>query len=168
MPASSAYVVPAVSSRRRTRSSLAMVSAYPLARSGNRVSLGRQAAGVADATRNPALQLSFGADAGGVHPQPAAHLAAAHRHPFDVLAVQQFLGVLRGNPHQQAAAAVGRDRHVAVDQERQPAEHAFLLDPARSEEHTSELQSPVHLVCRLLLEKKNTTTYSAISLIHHC
>src|SRR5947208_8306132 len=28
--------------------------------------------------------------------------------------------------------------------------------PARSEEHTSELQSPDHLVCRLLLEKKNT------------
>src|SRR5690348_17361453 len=27
--------------------------------------------------------------------------------------------------------------------------------PGRSEEHTSELQSPVHLVCRLLLEKKN-------------
>src|SRR5438876_6134671 len=26
--------------------------------------------------------------------------------------------------------------------------------PFRSEEHTSELQSPVHLVCRLLLEKK--------------
>src|SRR5690348_18508251 len=28
------------------------------------------------------------------------------------------------------------------------------LPRARSEEHTSELQSPVHLVCRLLLEKK--------------
>src|SRR6266581_440319 len=28
----------------------------------------------------------------------------------------------------------------------------------RSEEHTSELQSPVQLVCRLLLEKKNTLT----------
>src|SRR5258708_11531705 len=27
----------------------------------------------------------------------------------------------------------------------------------RSEEHTSELQSPDHLVCRLLLEKKNAT-----------
>src|SRR5438876_6372757 len=27
-------------------------------------------------------------------------------------------------------------------------------DAIRSEEHTSELQSPVHLVCRLLLEKK--------------
>src|SRR5207244_9475786 len=30
--------------------------------------------------------------------------------------------------------------------------------PHRSEEHTSELQSPDHLVCRLLLEKKKTTT----------
>src|SRR5438876_5659672 len=29
--------------------------------------------------------------------------------------------------------------------------------PIRSEEHTSELQSPVHLVCRLLLEKKNVS-----------
>src|SRR5256885_12056899 len=28
----------------------------------------------------------------------------------------------------------------------------------RSEEHTSELQSPCNLVCRLLLEKKNITT----------
>src|SRR3712207_7376734 len=28
-------------------------------------------------------------------------------------------------------------------------------DPARSEEHTSELQSRQYLVCRLLLEKKN-------------
>src|SRR5438876_5804266 len=31
----------------------------------------------------------------------------------------------------------------------------------RSEEHTSELQSPVHLVCRLLPEKKNYTLQSA-------
>src|SRR5262245_66522798 len=30
--------------------------------------------------------------------------------------------------------------------------------PRRSEEHTSELQSLRHLVCRLLLEKKNTYT----------
>src|SRR5689334_24555300 len=29
--------------------------------------------------------------------------------------------------------------------------------PPRSEEHTSELQSQFHLVCRLLLEKKNKT-----------
>src|SRR3989442_4335780 len=30
------------------------------------------------------------------------------------------------------------------------------LSPYRSEEHTSELQSRPHLVCRLLLDKKNT------------
>src|SRR5437762_8208063 len=30
----------------------------------------------------------------------------------------------------------------------------------RSEEHTSELQSPMYLVCRLLLEKKKTATIS--------
>src|SRR5687768_17986314 len=29
------------------------------------------------------------------------------------------------------------------------------FNPTRSEEHTSELQSRLHLVCRLLLEKKN-------------
>src|SRR5258708_14170095 len=31
-----------------------------------------------------------------------------------------------------------------------------LIELPRSEEHTSELQSPDHLVCRLLLEKKTT------------
>src|SRR5207248_3876107 len=30
-----------------------------------------------------------------------------------------------------------------------------MIEPMRSEEHTSELQSPYDLVCRLLLEKKN-------------
>src|SRR3989454_5685075 len=32
---------------------------------------------------------------------------------------------------------------------------------ARSEEHTSELQSPCNLVCRLLLEKKKTRYYES-------
>src|SRR2546429_2172333 len=38
----------------------------------------------------------------------------------------------------------------------------------RSEEHTSELQSRLHLVCRLLLEKKKTsgTTYSGAKLAY--
>src|ERR1041384_8716542 len=34
---------------------------------------------------------------------------------------------------------------------------AFCLHAARSEEHTSELQSLAYLVCRLLLEKKKNT-----------
>src|SRR4051794_41342003 len=42
---------------------------------------------------------------------------------------------------------------------------AQRVGAARSEEHTSELQSPVHLVCRLLLEKKKkhiTTRYNRV------
>src|SRR5947199_6373443 len=38
----------------------------------------------------------------------------------------------------------------------------------RSEEHTSELQSLRHLVCRLLLEKKKTIEYSPVRLIAYC
>src|SRR2546422_4433783 len=36
----------------------------------------------------------------------------------------------------------------------------FLAKTVRSEEHTSELQSRLHLVCRLLLEKKKTNKKS--------
>src|SRR5258708_21669567 len=39
----------------------------------------------------------------------------------------------------------------------------FLAFPIRSEEHTSELQSPDHLVCRLLLEKKKRHNLSRVS-----
>src|SRR2546425_8888063 len=38
---------------------------------------------------------------------------------------------------------------------------------SRSEEHTSELQSLAYLVCRLLLEKKNTLQYLIGGLIAH-
>src|SRR5258708_13679332 len=48
---------------------------------------------------------------------------------------------LRVRAHRAAAQAEGRDR---IDRQLE----------RRSEEHTSELQSPDHLVCRLLLEKK--------------
>src|SRR5258708_30554293 len=37
-----------------------------------------------------------------------------------------------------------------------PPIQSLICTKPRSEEHTSELQSPDHLVCRLLLEKKNT------------
>src|SRR5258708_30189640 len=38
----------------------------------------------------------------------------------------------------------------------------------RSEEHTSELQSPDHLVCRLLLEKKKTNAALCDRFVHQC
>src|SRR3712207_7261027 len=40
--------------------------------------------------------------------------------------------------------------------------HGTVLAGARSEEHTSELQSRQYLVCRLLLEKKKTKIYNRI------
>src|SRR5690348_17957329 len=51
-----------------------------------------------------------------------------------------------------SAAMLSVDQREAVGAD---PRHAFVR--RRSEEHTSELQSPVHLVCRLLLEKKKQT-----------
>src|SRR5689334_25285086 len=45
--------------------------------------------------------------------------------------------------------------HADGAHELPPQDHAVVPDD-RSEEHTSELQSQFHLVCRLLLEKKKT------------
>src|SRR2546429_3894612 len=55
-----------------------------------------------------------------------------------------------GRPHGVAARALGRPLRRG----------AALRQPLRSEEHTSELQSRLHLVCRLLLEKKKNKTTS--------
>src|SRR5690348_17663936 len=73
-------------------------------------------------------------------------------------------------PIEHARPRRSRDRRLAVvlrgAQRRHAAGHGALLQlrrhrcgvrfaaTGRSEEHTSELQLPVHLVCRLLLEKK--------------
>src|SRR3712207_7311894 len=54
-------------------------------------------------------------------------------------------------------AARGRVRVVAVD-----GDEGLERGGARSEEHTSELQSRQYLVCRLLLEKKTTKNISRI------
>src|SRR5258708_10399262 len=58
---------------------------------------------------------------------------------------------------------LGRQRGLAgvvlpcgVAGDRAPLVDGRLIEVGRSEEHTSELQSPDHLVCRLLLEKKKS------------
>src|SRR5690348_18166350 len=53
-----------------------------------------------------------------------------------------------------AAGRGGGVRRGWVERDRRLAQ----IRQGRSEEHTSELQSPVHLVCRLLLEKKKKKT----------
>src|SRR5258708_22518246 len=47
-----------------------------------------------------------------------------------------------------------------------PAPKATTVGIPRSEEHTSELQSPDHLVCRLLLEKKNKKNATILQWMH--
>src|SRR3989442_1968864 len=56
--------------------------------------------------------------------------------------------------------------HVERDRRRGPARAAGRRQRAapRSEEHTSELQSRPHLVCRLLLEKKKTQYFYCAAL----
>src|SRR5258708_31290077 len=56
----------------------------------------------------------------------------------------------QGGEPEAAAGGAGRHRQIFVQQ-------------LRSEEHTSELQSPDHLVCRLLLEKKKIHTASSLT-----
>src|SRR3989442_2309144 len=55
------------------------------------------------------------------------------------------------------AAHPGRpvDRHAGADARSVSHDPGIQIVHLRSEEHTSELQSRPHLVCRLLLEKKN-------------
>src|SRR5258708_21324691 len=57
---------------------------------------------------------------------------------------------------------VAVERHRCFQAQRIAGAEAAGLD-ARSEEHTSELQSPDHLVCRLLLEKKKKTKHHHVS-----
>src|SRR5687768_18237155 len=71
-------------------------------------------------------------------------------------------GSRAASPHRQSAVRVASVRPPAVrgflpDRPwlRQPSKpQAWSGDRVRSEEHTSELQSRLHLVCRRLLEKK--------------
>src|SRR2546429_6121703 len=58
---------------------------------------------------------------------------------------------------------ISSENETSWTQRAGPASHgrlATLPEQLRSEEHTSELQSRLHLVCRLLLEKKNNNNRS--------
>src|SRR3712207_7886625 len=65
-------------------------------------------------------------------------------------------GERRGAQHEDREELDRRQQHV--HERRDARREQVVLEEARSEEHTSELQSRQYLVCRLLLEKKKTTT----------
>src|SRR5256885_12234629 len=67
-----------------------------------------------------------------------------------------FRSVGRFLHHDRSPSAQGRRAYPGFERHPRDIEHRRVVDrhPVRSEEHTSELQSPCNLVCRLLLEKK--------------
>src|SRR5207244_13320839 len=73
-------------------------------------------------------------------PRPPRSTPFPTRRSSDLVAQHAHASGLRVHLHHCQVGAVGERPAVDVHQ--------------RSEEHTSELQSPDHLVCRLLLEKK--------------
>src|ERR1017187_3502272 len=65
------------------------------------------------------------------------------------LFVRRLKGSLSGDFHITASENTALKRWLRL----RGKEHGPLFPSRRSEEHTSELQSPMYLVCRLLLEK---------------
>src|SRR2546429_1841960 len=65
-----------------------------------------------------------------------------------------YTTLFRSRPTWAAAARVREASRAAEPPPSSPAKAASVALTQRSEEHTSELQSRLHLVCRLLLEKK--------------
>src|SRR5256885_13181568 len=66
--------------------------------------------------------------------------------------------------HMAAARVLARHGAAVAHELAGMGEARQRADLARSEEHTSELQSPCNLVCRLLLEKKKTKTTHIVSM----
>src|SRR5256885_3239549 len=65
-----------------------------------------------------------------------------------------FRSRTRPRPRHSAGGGEGPPSRLAGLGFRDQSECLCIEQPPRSEEHTSELQSPCNLVCRLLLEKK--------------
>src|SRR5260370_3011957 len=91
--------------------------------------------------------------------------APVHRSIFACLALVTVCSLfLLTTLHVEASTVTINDQAGVLDAGQVQADAAHLPDPIliytteRSEEHTSELQSHLNLVCRLLLEKKNTHT----------
>src|SRR5690348_17801990 len=61
---------------------------------------------------------------------------------------------------QNAPVKIAAAKHSGIRNHADKLKKVIPTHAVRSEEHTSELQSPVHLVCRLLLEKKKNNSNS--------
>jgi hypothetical protein len=75
---------------------------------------------------HPAVEFLVSLDSLGIDAEPAVHFAASHLETPHVWLTHQSLSLSGIDAQQQTALAAGADGHVAVDQEGEAAEHAFL------------------------------------------
>src|SRR2546430_11063512 len=75
--------------------------------------------------------------------------------PYTTLFRSRTIGAALRLPRAGFARRVGREQLAMLDVLTGRIPQARVTFHARSEEHTSELQSQSNIVCRLLLEKKN-------------
>src|SRR5207244_13308909 len=98
-----------------------------------------------------------------VDPPPEPHSCPTRRSSDlreqnpDVVLLTPLIGVVESPQldYLQSAKAIGIPTALCVWSWDHLSSKAIVRSVPRSEEHTSELQSRDHLVCRLLLEKKN-------------
>src|SRR2546422_7738024 len=74
-----------------------------------------------------------------------------------------FRSVFENSPEQKTSGQAPEVSEIVYPSDHDP-DHEHVQD--RSEEHTSELQSRLHLVCRLLLEKKKKMTIRRLYLMY--
>src|SRR5258708_8137018 len=89
--------------------------------------------------------------------------------PYTTLFRSQSVSAMSLFSEQTGPATTGLSELGAAEVAFQPFTNtAISFNPKRSEEHTSELQSPDHLVCRLLLEKKKKSVHNPhLTNAHH-
>src|SRR2546422_2151503 len=78
---------------------------------------------------------------------------------FPYTTLFRSLGINRQIANEGTVDLDGVDRELLHQRHRRIAGSEIVNRKTRSEEHTSELQSRLHLVCRLLLEKKKKKTH---------
>src|SRR2546426_4430343 len=76
----------------------------------------------------------------------------------EIVAMEESASMLWARVIRGISSIARKDTPAAAKSEHSLAAVSGTPNPMRSEEHTSELQSPCNLVCRLLLEKKKNKT----------
>jgi hypothetical protein len=130
------------------RSSFAIRTRCPLFLRGQR-------AGVRHASRSPCFELPLGAYRFDLYPQPPVHGPPAHLEGTNMRSARQLSRLARLHAHQESALATRAHCHVAVDEERETAEHPLLGQAALGREEIT------HTVGKVFVERHTPSVAAA-------